>query len=286
MSFDFRLFISGICAFVPNTNPSSASADRICVVMPGGGGISQALDGEPLCPHQSSIEGMPGSAISLSKQPLNGMRVSIGMDPIDTTINPPVILPAPISLPAPVSASVELPDVAKLLGSFGTPSAGIVSLASPPRPAVVNTQVMLQYGTLTMNYYDSTLWNIDALDGGVPYSGIVLPHELELYCSGLNSLKVNLDAFDGTSSVPLDLTPPGALGTVAIIIVNDCNNGSMGGSAPRDRDFKWYYELLTTPGKQQIVTEIGSGDLPFPRHAPFAVGGQNCFSTRFPGIGF
>jgi hypothetical protein len=283
MSFDFKLFISGICAFVPNTNPSGTSPDRICVVMPGGGGISQAIDGEPFCPHQSSIAGRPGSSMPLSKQPLNGMRVSIDMGPIGA--NPEVSLPTSISLPPPTSATVELLDVGKLLGSFSTPNAGIVSKTSPPRPAVVMTQVILRYGKLTMNYNAGVIWNISELDRGAPYSGIILPHELELDCSGLSYLKLNLEPFDGSRPVTLDLTPPGT-GSVLINIVNECNNGSIGGPTPRDRDFKWYYELLTPAGKQQIVTAIGPGDLPFPRHSPRAVGGQNCFSTRFPGIAF
>src|SRR5437588_49073 len=86
MAFDLELTFTGIAAFIPN--PYYSDGDEyevpVYVIMPGVEGAKDALDDEPLCPHNSYIE--PG-VMGLARTSLKGTIVSFDLDYGGTTPN-------------------------------------------------------------------------------------------------------------------------------------------------------------------------------------------------------
>jgi hypothetical protein len=275
MPFDLHLSFTGIAAFVQITEDTP-----VWVVMPGLDGPKDALDGEPLCPHNSYIE-LDGKMTSLKGQVVTFDLAYAGSPSHGSSYLP-----------------YELIDMQVLLGELCVIDRAIVAQTSPPRPAFVMTQVLLPPGEFsTVKEYG---WSIDQVDAsyGAQIKG-TLAHVVTLTIKNLTSAKALLEAMDGTGTTCIDLTPPGASSDVNAQLVNTCKElGPSEERTWRDRDFKWYFELLEKEVKLAIVELIENEDLPIPRYTPednvysarfrqnilvVTVGGHDCFPAQMAG---
>ena len=84
MSFNLKIIITGICAFVENDNGEGP----VCVVMPSLSG-RKASDDEPLCPHYSYIE--QGTGSSAIQTPLERQRVWLVLEEDDIFDNRDIV---------------------------------------------------------------------------------------------------------------------------------------------------------------------------------------------------
>jgi hypothetical protein len=273
MSFDLEVRISGICTFIPNAD--ATGAHKICLVMPGGDTARFALDDELLCPHTSWIESLTDS-VTLPRQPLHGMRVRFNVTPETPTGYPEVQLPS--------AGGADLADLRAVCGDYLHLDPAIVGF--PPRGDIL-TQILLQEGRLECS--GEAWWKIAALRGGTPTEK-VLAHEVTLHLPALVDAKLVLEQFTGgRTDIPL---APDDDETVQLRLVNACREAYP--KAPdqqpmRDRDFKWYYELMDEATRADIQGEILRNELPIPlfyRKGPKLIGGQNCFPARSAPVSF
>jgi len=249
--FDLKITITGICAFVENSLPTGP---RVCVVMPSTDCDRNAADDEPLCPHESYIEQ------GLGRMPLRGHRIRfdvVELGPPNPTIN----------LPLPIATSTDVGLINLIDSGVQNPPDPSVVLAAPPAP--VMAQLILDKGSVVA-VPEGRHWFFDPTGPRVQVA-----HEMVITLNQLGGAAIILQPFNGSRSTTLDLTPPAGIPTVALRIVNTCRRGTSFKRARRDRDFKWYYELLVQPSS--ITT---SEDLPIPRVDFDMIGGNNCFPTR------
>ncbi len=286
MAFNLEVTFSGICAYVPNAD--DGSKDRICLVMPGGEGFF-ALDNECLCPHVSYVESSAGSATSFSRSSLGGYRVRFEIYPKENN-NGVVVMPEDIALNKPA-------ELAKMESAIAKPETDpdIVDV-DPPR--VVLTQIMLGMGKLSLANYDHK-WRIRSLEG--EYYESYLAHDVILSLKGLDAASLEFEALGGRKGrLPLRLTPSDAGGQVRIKMANSCTYAELNKEPPRDRDFKWYYNLLAAGQRKairkllndRIREDTGNDqyspydDLPFWRRHKVLDNGANCYCVRFPYVPF
>lgn len=246
--FDLQITITGICAFVENT---LSTGPRICVVMPGTDVDRNAADDESLCPHESYIEQ------GFGRIPLRGYRLSFDLQEISP--NPVINLP----LTTATTTAIGLIDFVDS-GVQNPPNPAVVS-AAPPAP--VMAQMVLDKGNISFTP-EGRSWHFDPAG---PDLGVA--HEVIVTLTQLQSAAAVLSPFNGSRSTKLDLTMP--TGTVKLKVVNTCTRRSFSSGEPsRDRDFKWYYELI------QPTISIRHDDLKIPRTRFSLIGGNNCFPTR------
>lgn len=275
MPFDLTLSFTGIAAFVQLTE------EPICVVMPGLDGPKDALDGEALCPHTSYLDQPDdederdcnnAAGVDFKRTPLKGQIVTFDLTPDGGDCYsglPPQVM-----------------DMRLLLDDLCVINGDIVEKTSPPRPAFVMTQVFLPAGD-----FDSAKekgWRVKHLPGhGASLAGPLI-HDLYLTVRNLTRASAILTAMDGSGRSCVSLTPDDGCSPVAIQLVNTCKELSYPyEEAIRDRDFKWYYELLDRQAQRDITGLIGNDDLPIPRHrssySPAVVGGSgshDCFPAQ------
>jgi hypothetical protein len=250
--FDLKITITGICAFVEN---SLGTGPRVLVVMPSTDVDRNAADDEPLCPHESYLEQ------GLTRFPLKGYRVSFDVQE-DGLLNLPIPLPLPIA----TSDNVGLINFGDS-GYPGDPDPDMVSVSSVPKAPVI-TQIELENGSIGF-IPEGRKWQLNTARPGV-----AVAHEVVVTLAQLKSASMILKAFNGSQST-VDLTPATTASKVELKIVNTCRRSISPVSDPhRDRDFKWYYELLAP------AIGILSDDLPIPRTGVSLIGGNNCFPTR------
>lgn len=279
MSFDLEVRFTGICAFVPNLD-TTPGAYRMCLVMPGGDGARFALDDELLCPHTSWIESPDGS-VTLPKTPLRGMRVRFNVTFEDPSTSSEVEFPT--------GGGVDLADLEKVCGDYLNLDPAIFSF--PPRGDIM-TQVLLREGELDY-YANETQWDIDPpLTGGTATKNQTLTHEVILHLNLLSKATLVLEPYTG-GLIEISLAPSsggGGLGKVRL--ANGCKDARpsvTSEQALRDRDFKWYYELMDEATRLEIVADLGtqSTDLPLPRYShAHLLGGQDCFPVRSAAVNF
>jgi hypothetical protein len=275
MSFDLEVRITGICAFIPNDD-SAAGAYKLCVVMPGGDGARFALDDELLCPHTSWIESPDGS-VALPKTSLRGMRVRFKVTPKKASGYPEVD-------PVKFGAS-KLADLSAVCGDYLSLDPAIFSF--PPRGDIM-TQVLLREGD--PDYYsDGGRWSIGYMKGGSATVSQDLTHEFILNLKQLDDAKLLLEPYSGGQTA-ISLAPHSGRGPVRVRLVNTCKEAEPQAveEAMRDRDFKWYYELMNEAVREDIRTDLRNdrGDLPFPRYVSNLIGGHNCFPARSKPVKF
>ena len=223
--------------------------------MPGTDVDRNAADDEPLCPHESYLEQ------GLTRFPLRGYRVSFSVQEEEGSQN----LPLPLPLPVATSDNVGLINF-KDLGFPGDPDPDMVSVTSAPKAPVV-AQIELENGSLSF-VPEGRKWNLNPAKPDV-----AVAHEVVVTLAQLKSATMTLKPFNGAQST-VDLTPTTAT-SVELKIVNTCKRSISPVKDPhRDRDFKWYYELLSPPAG------ILSDDLLIPRTGVSLIGGNNCFPTR------
>jgi hypothetical protein len=291
MSFSLQLSFTGIVAFI-----QLIEYGPVYLVMPGLEGAKDALDDEPLCPHNSYIELdkryaevplTPGK--NFDRTSLKGQVVTFQLAYEAGTPNAATDLPD------------ELIDMQVLLGELCILNQDVLARTSPPRPAFVMTQVELPPGEYTGHSDAAEEWSIDQVD---PRYGEaiddVLAHEVWLTITNLTAASAILTPMDGaTPPVALALTPKDGNANVYAQLVNTCKE--VPDSEPRtyrDRDFKWYFELLDHDIKKTIADLIGYDDLPIPRyvatyesrekeskHVTSANGGHDCFPAQMAGYG-
>jgi hypothetical protein len=259
MSFDLEITISGICAFVENSNGQGP----VCVVMPSVDTDRNAVDDEPLCPHVSYIE--QGFGFSTTKTYLKRQRVSFKLEEDGSYTNADI-----------TSIRVATQDIVGLLDIVNTrvnnkTNKDVVALSVAP-PAPVMNQVVLTKGSVSFTY-DGSRWDFNPQGPGV-----LAAHEVVILVSRLKSAHAILEPFDGGSSTVVSLSPPTGTETVALKIVNTCARSVYPlGEARRDRDYKWYYELL----EDYQSISLGNEDLAIPRLVSFPlIGGNNCFPSH------
>jgi|SRR5579864_3493894 len=273
MSFDLEVRITGICAFVPNDD-TAAGAYKWCVVMPGGDAARFALDDELLCPHTSWIEPLDDS-VALPKTSLRGMRVRFKVKAKKPTGGSKV--------KGPQAAGPELADLRDVCGGYLNLDPAIFSF--PPRWDIM-TQVLLREGDLS-DYSTGTVWDIDYLSGGKATQKD-LTHEVILTIKQLDDAKLLLEPYTGGQTA-ISLVPLSAGKKARVRLSNTCKEAepnAAGEQALRDRDFKWYYELMDEGTRKKIKEEIGFSELPFPRYKVHLIGGQNCFPVRSAKVKF
>lgn len=253
MTFNLEITITGICGFVEN---SKGTIPRVCVVMPSDVNRS-AHDDEPLCPHECYIE--QGYGFARTKTSILGQRVDFVVggqsDP-------------PIKLPIATNDDIGIISVADS-GIKDPVNPGVVSM--PPRETLVKAQVLLNYGI------------VDVMEAGGHWAimegdqnGVRVAHELRVTLRGLDSAILWLYPFTREQPTAVNFTPPAGISTVALRIVNTCVRKTYlpRRESLRDRDFKWYYQLLTQP----LGGSLGNKDLPIPRFLRGSlIGGNNCF---------
>jgi hypothetical protein len=250
--FDLKVTITGICAFVENV---LATGHRVCVVMPSTDIDRNAADDEPLCPHDSYLEQ------GLARMPLRGNRVSFDIQ----EVSPNPVLTSP--LPTATSAAVGLIDFVAS-GTSSSPNPAMVSLTSVPPPPVM-AQIILDKGYISF-VPEGRDWQFKPAG-----PNLKVAHEVIVTLTQLQSAAVVLSPFNGSRPTKIDLTPPAGVLTVALRIVNTClRRVSSSGDPSRDRDFKWYYELVLP------IISITNDDLLIPRTPFQLIGGNNCFPTR------
>jgi hypothetical protein len=271
-TFTLYVTFSGICAFVPIANPTPKK--RTFVIMPGLEGAGNALDDEPLCPHDCYLRSPVELYKGVYQVPLKGKRVTFKLQhahKADVT-----------DLPK------EAIDMKALFGSYCVLDPGIFRRKSPPRPSFVMTQVILPAGKFDRS--PAAPWSIDAVvgGGGQPMAGATVAHEVifsvnnlvkaSLRFKSLDGSQVNLDGWPQTQQLDFDAS------NNRLRIENTCKDLELLGPSQnprRDRDFKWYYELLDEGIKRKIKDALGSGDLPIPRTPGFHVAGDHdCFPAR------
>jgi hypothetical protein len=250
MAFDLVLRFTGIAAFITNQNYREDDDVSVYVIMPGVEGAKDALDDEPLCPHNSYVE--PG----LRKQErtsLKGTIVTFDLSYCDD--DPPTY--ECTALPK------ELIDVRTLLADLCVVDLDVLETSSPPRPDFVMTQVLLPEGDF--DCMPDGYWCIDPLGNGKPIKGPIA-HTVCIKWTGLERASMTLTKMDGTGEDGTSWSPPG--GVVTLKFVNTCKETPdlEGSKSIRDRDFKWYYELLTKSAKKDITDGLSTKDLPIPRY--------------------
>jgi hypothetical protein len=267
MSFSLKITFSGICAFFPITDSDDESGTF--VVMPGLEGARNALDDEPLCPHNcylsSSIQQLPNHP----RISLKGKRLVFHLD----YVCPPRVTDLP----------QEAIGMQQLFGNYCIVNPGIFSRRSPPRPSFVMTQVLLPPGAFCASI--DPLWQIGALPGGggSDIHGSIA-HEVVFFVAELDRAWISVHNLDGSRPVPDAIELLQKDGRVELTIENTCEELQL--LAPkekvfRDRDFKWYYELLDDSIKGTIKGNLGISDLPIPRHQYAHVGGDHdCFPAK------
>ncbi len=259
--FDLKITITGICAFVEN---SRGTGPRVLVLMPSTDVDRNAADDEPLCPHESYIE------LGLTRFPLKGYRVSFVQE--GGLQNLPIPLPLPIATPENVGL-INFEDS----GYPGVPDPDMVSSA-PKAPVVA--QLELEKGSIGF-VPARNKWHLNPARPDVQVA-----HEVVVTLSQLDKAKVLLKSFNGSGSMEMDLTPAStAIQTVSLKIVNTCKRITAPvGNPRRDRDFKWYYELIASSANKASSPDSRaastSDDLPIPRTDFPLIGGNNCFPTR------
>jgi len=274
-TFTLYVTFSGICAFIPIAKPTPKR--RTFVVMPGLEGAGNALDDEPLCPHDCYLRS-PRAALygEIYQLPLKGKRVKFLLEHAGE--------PDVSELPD------EAIDMKSLFGKYCVLNPGIFKRRSPPRPSFIMTQVILPVGK-----FGSTTdrpWTLDAVvgGGGQALVGATIAHEVVFSVNNLIKASLRLETLDG-SQVALDGVPQAQelplyakKSKVELRIENTCKDLELLGPGQkplRDRDFKWYYELLDEGVKQTIREKLGSDDLPIPRWPGYSVAGDHdCFPAR------
>jgi hypothetical protein len=253
MAFDLEITFTGICGFVSNSNADLSKIPRVCVVMPSTDVGRNAIDGEPLCPHECYIE--QGYGFAITKTSLKVKRLKFQSDP------------APIDLPTAKKDTPGLIDVSQSSGYSIQIDPSVVSKAPPDH---VMSQIWINAGTPEVKAAQSH-WVIDPAPAAS--AGVRVAHELKLTLASLTDAHALLSPFDESQVMDINLTPPTGVSTVALRIVNTCVRGtSFQYDAFRDRDFKWYYELM----KIQSGLDL-SLDLNIPRSRRDFIGGNNCF---------
>jgi hypothetical protein len=273
--FTLSITFSGICAFIPIAKATARK--RTFVVMPGLEGAGNALDDEPLCPHDCYLRS-PRRYLydEISQIPLRGKRVSFVLEHATE--------PDESQLPD------EAIDMQSLFGKYCILNPGIFRRRSPPRPSFVMTQVILpkgKFGRVT-----NPSWSIEAIvgGGGTPVVGAALAHEVIFTVNNLTKAILRLEELDG-SQLTLEGSPQthelrlyAKKKQVDLRIENTCKDLELlgpGQQPRRDRDFKWYYELLDEDIKKTIRDKLGNSDLPIPRSAGYHVAGDHdCFPAR------
>jgi hypothetical protein len=261
MAFSLELTFTGIAAFIQTDEEAP-----IYVIMPGLEGAKDALDGEALCPHNSYIEpnfepcsvgGRTDPGVYFHRTSLKGQFVRIELTyaadaPLSTTYLPDSLI-----------------DMKVLLGdTLCSVNKDVLTRTSPPRPAFVMTQVLLPANG-TFDACEDDGWSVDQVDGGygTPIAG-PLAHAVRLTFENLTKAVALLEPMDGTPSSYVELTPKsGAWSYVSLI--NTCKDlDPQEPKSLRDRDFKWYFELLDDDSRLTILALIGNDDLPVPRYIP------------------
>jgi hypothetical protein len=253
MVFDLTLTFTGIAAFIPNPHYdyNDPKDNQFFVIMPGVEGAKNALDDEPLCPHKSYIEPCLDPKIDLTS--LKGKIVSFELIYDQEPTYPTQVLPK------------ILTNLGTLLDKLCRVDDRVLDLESPPRPDFVMTQILLPVG-----YCDSDSaanWSVDKLGTGTKIPGPIA-HEVYVKLTGLKSATAVLTRMDGTGKTTLTLTPE-YTNLVSLRFVNTCKEEPemrKKAKSVRDRDFKWYYELLTPQAKNDIQKVILNGDLPIPKY--------------------
>jgi hypothetical protein len=255
MSFNLEITFTGICGFVSNSDPDLKKVPRVCVVMPSTDVGRNAIDGEPLCPHECYIE--QGYGFALTKTSLKGKRLKFQFDS------------EPITLPMAMHDVPGLIEVSKSGNNPGNVDPSVVSNKIPPLGYVMS-QVWINAGTPDVKTASKSHWVIDPNDT----AGVLVAHELRFTLASLTKASALLSPFDESQVVNIDLTPSTGVSTVALRIVNTCARGtSFQYDAYRDRDFKWYHELMDP----NTVSLDPSRDLNIPRSLRDFIGGNNCF---------
>ncbi|MFL6233643.1 MAG: hypothetical protein ACJ76N_10960 [Thermoanaerobaculia bacterium] len=260
MLFNLEITITGICAFVADDR----GAGPVCVVMPSTDIDRNSLDDEFLCPHVSYIE--QGYGFLSTKTPLKRYRVSFHITERGT-VNPPIT-----SIQAADINTVGLLDIAK----SGINNITDQAMVSGKPPETVATQVILRKGSVGFTS-DGRSWDFNPAG-----QGVLAAHEVIVKINGLESAEAILTPFDAGQSTTINLKPPEGISTVALKIVNTCaRKVAPQQEAKRDRDFKWYYELLDQNHPGPI--SLGNGDLLIPRMVSMQfIGGNNCFPSLLP----
>lgn len=274
MAFDLELTVTGICAFVQNEITSGRH--RVCLAMPSTDIEKNALDDEPLCPHECYIE--QGYGFARTKTSIKEQRVTFEYRELDPEANPPLD-----RLPI---ATYDDPGLLNLIdtGVDNRTDPSMVSFSRPPSLPVMS-QIFLDKGWIDLSD-DEGHWAIAPNDP----RGVRAAHEVIITLRGLETARAVLQPFNYYLSTYIDLTPSAEISKVALRIVNTCERSVYPRSTSyptrsprRDRDFKWYYELLKDPGS---IIE-GNKDLQIPRYmSPQLIGGNNCFPARLEPASF
>jgi hypothetical protein len=267
-TFTLYVTFSGICAFVPN--PKATEKKQTFVIMPGLDGAGNALDDEPLCPHDCYLKSTYSLYDDIYQIPLKGKRVRF------------VLRHA--SKPDTTDLPEEAIDMKSLFGRYCVLNPGIFKRRSPPRPSFVMTQVILPAGKFARE--TDAPWSIEAVVGGGGQAMVsaAIAHQVIFSVNNLVKASVRLESLDGSRATLDGLPLHAKKGKVHLRIENTCKDLELLGPQQqprRDRDFKWYYELLDEDVKQTIRERLLSDDLPIPRSAAFHVAGDHdCFPAR------
>src|SRR5215208_2068902 len=144
MAFNLEITLTGICAFVKHTHPEG---QRFCVVMPSTETDRNAVDDEPLCPHECSVE--QGYGFALVKVPLVRKRLVFNDFPKENN-------PALTALPTATHDRLGLIDITDSGFNHNTNPA----VVSENPPDYVMAQVFLERGYPYMIPADS-LWTLN-----------------------------------------------------------------------------------------------------------------------------
>ncbi|MDP9121221.1 MAG: hypothetical protein M3O15_07615 [Acidobacteriota bacterium] len=253
--FNLKITITGVCAFVPLKNENDY---KYCVVMPSTDTDRLAVDGEPLCPHESFIE--QGFGFDVARRSLARLRLWFETDPPN----------GDLSLAAATNNTPGLAYIRDAYASAGSTASEIVSRDKTPPPHI-RTQVFLRDGEPDYRLHDDWYFEYKA-------STFKLAHQVAIYLNNLDTARAVLQPLSSSGNADrtyIDLTPDDGR-TVRLLIVNTC---ARGGGLPAkqskiDRDFKWYYELLKDRPPES------DADLPVPRResAEF-IRGSNCIPS-------
>jgi hypothetical protein len=253
MSFKLTLTFTGIAAFIPNPNYDDGDENDVLVyvIMPGVEGAKDALDDEPLCPHNSYIE--PG-LLGPDRTSLKGTIVTFDLDYCGKAPNY-----KRTGLPT------QLINLGTLLDTLCVVDTAVLDPESPSRPALVMTQVLLPEGDFDYEP-DNAYWCVDPLGSGKKIKDRIA-HEVSITWTDLQEARMTLTKMDGTDETEYCWSQRDA--TICLTFVNTCKETpdmKKPYKATRDRDFKWYYELLTKEAKDGIVKLLETQDLPIPRY--------------------
>jgi hypothetical protein len=284
-TFDLEVMVTGICAFVPDSN-----GKRHCVVLPD----CTAIDNGKSTIDKKTRLGTHFGLVHLAARHaapsladldaeyvwhLRRQRLTLELSADDRAANPP--------------ETNGLDDVLAIEKAINDPSPDPAIVGAVP-PRSVLAHYVIDAGRVEPDMISQRVWKASP--------AVKSPEYKQKFAHGV---AVRLSRISGATLVATPLDPAGAVQRlplhpgrpgekVRVYVTNICYDNPLewerGEEAPRpDVDVAWYYELLSAGAKKRLETDLASLPVPDPeRTVPIlqvhslGAGGSNCTPAFFP----